>query len=107
VSIPPQKSSRSLVCIFIRVAVGHVCGGAYTPAESDVCLFAGDIGIWTLALAIYGWLRLELGLGFDQRCASQLELLFAMCGYSCQLGDKRLTPESTTLTKKDPVSQGD
>jgi hypothetical protein len=23
-----------------------------------------------------------------------------MCGYPCQLGDKRLTPKSTTLTKK-------
>ena len=65
-----------------------------------ICLFGGDIGIRTLVSTIYGWLRLGLGLGFDQRCASQLELLFAMCGYPCQLGDKRLTPESTTLGRK-------
>jgi hypothetical protein len=102
VSIPFQKLLRSLICIFIRVAVGNVCRGAYTLAGSVVCLFVGDIRVRTLALTIYGWLRLGLGLGlgFDQRCASQLELLFAMCGYPCQLGDKRLTPESTTLTRK-------
>ena len=100
VSIPPQQLLRSLVCIFIRVAVGDFCRGAYTLVGSVVCLFVDDIGIPTLVLTVYGWLRLGLGLGFDQRCASQLELLFAMCGYPCQLGDKRLTPESTTLARK-------
>jgi hypothetical protein len=100
VGIPPQKLLTSLGCIFICVAVGNVCRGAYTIAGNVVCLFASDIGLRTLALTIYGWLRLGLGLGFDQRCASQLELLFAMCGYPCQLGDKRLTPEGTTLIRK-------
>jgi hypothetical protein len=99
-NIPLQKLLRSLICIFIRVAIGDVCRGAYTLARSVLCLFVGDIGIRTLALTIYGWLRLGLGLGFDQRCAPQLELLLAMCGYPCQLGDKRLTPKSTILTGK-------
>ena len=100
VSTPLRMLLRSLVCIFIRVAVGDVCRGAYKLAGSVLCLFVGDIGIRTLALTTYGWLRLGLGLGFDQRRASQLELLLAMCGYPCQLGNKRLTPESTTLTRK-------
>jgi hypothetical protein len=69
--------------VLIRVAIGDVCRGAYTLARSVVCLLVGDIGIRPLASTIYGWLRLRLGPGFDQRCASQLELLFAVCGYPC------------------------
>ena len=60
VSIPHQKLLRSLVGIFVRVAIGDVCSGAYTLARSVVYLFVGDIGIRPLAPTTYGWLRLRL-----------------------------------------------
>jgi hypothetical protein len=83
VSIQHQKLLRGLVCVFIRVAIDDVGRGADALAGSVVCIFVGDIGIRPLAFTIYGCLRLRLGLGFDQRCASQFELLFAMCRYPC------------------------